>query len=320
VALTAIVLAGLPASALSSARDALRLRYPDYVVRGAAAPVRGDGMANYDDQEIAKVLNVAAEAVFGSSDRPLGFCQNAQRGCTNKIATGRACERTGKQACVLMKPTRLFLLYQEGRHTDDLLRQFAHAVLPLMIPAETYNRSDATAVLCEAAIEGMKDRAAAIELRLGFGSPLLLPPKAFGRGSAVRDMLNRIANGSDPSKEERQFRQGYYDKPSKAFVGRSDLIFQGAQNSGLHGGTIKDMADPSLALSRRYRLGCHYDGEFHWDVFPRDGSHLAGHYAFDCRETGRFKPKGKYANVLVDDCLRGASTPAPAASLTTKAK
>lgn len=304
MALTAIVLAGMPARALAATRQRLRDRFPDYIVRGAAAPERSGRLTRYDVSEIMKVLDQAVEAVFGTSDRPLGFCKNAQRGCENKVASGRSCERTGTQACTLLKPRRLFMLAQEGELIEELMRRFAHAVLPEVVPSALYNNGDATGQFCEAAVSRLEQRACAIERKLDFGSPLLLPPTAFGRSGAVREMLIRVAAGADPLAETRAFRQAYYDRPRKAFVGRSDLAFRPASDSGLHGGTIRPQTDPALALSRRYRLGCEYNGEYHWDVSAGDGSHLNGNYSFRCRQAGLSRPSGKYANVLVDDCLR----------------
>lgn len=302
MALTAIVLAGFPSSVLEAVRERLGRRYPGYVIRGAAAPLRHNGLSLYDSAEIAKVLNQAADGVFGSSKRPVGFCQNSQRGCRKATAKGK-CDISGNQACTLTRPERLLLLYQEGEREDDLLRSFAHAPLPYRVPQNLYGHRQNAADVCEAAVEELNRRATAIERKLGLGSALLLPPKAFGQSGAVRLMLDRVAQGSDPIRELRTFRQNHYDRPTRSFIGRSRLGFKAGQDAGLHGAP-HDESNISIALSRRYRLGCHYDGSFHWDVSPSDGSDLNGDYRFATRDKGEQRPRGRNVNVLVDDCLR----------------
>lgn len=302
MALTAIILAGFPGSVLDAIRDRLSTRFPGSVIRGLAAPTHHNGLAVYAESEIAKVLDQAADGVFGSSRRPVGFCRNAQRGCSKTVADGK-CDKAGNQACSLQKPDRLFLVYQEGTHETALLKRFAHAALPFRIPRRVYGQRRHTADLCEDAVERLQARAAVIERSLEFGSALLLPPAAFGQSDAVASLLDRVAAGKEPVRELRAFRQAHYDKQSRAYVGRSRLGFSPGHYAGLHG-EPNDIADLSIALTRRYRLGCAYDGTFHWDVSPLDGSHLSGKYRFKTRDNGAQRPKGRRANVLVDDCLR----------------
>lgn len=302
MALTTIILAGFPGTVLGAVREKLSRRYPGFVIRGLASPTRATGLANYDTDEITKVLGQAADGVFGSSKRPIGFCQNSQRGCQNKIADGK-CNKAVNQACSLEKPHRLFLLYQEGEHEKVLLHNFAHSALPFRIPKFFYGQRGNTADQCEIAVEKLNRRAAAIERHLKLGSALLLPPKAFGQSRAVEELLERIASGNDPLHELRSFRQFHYNKEARAFVGRSRLGFRPGQDAGLHG-EPHDAHDVAIALSRRYRLGCVYQSSFHWDVSPLDGSHLAGKYKFQTRDKGLQRPQGRNANVLVDDCLR----------------
>lgn len=302
MALTAIILAGFPGSVLGAVRDRLSTRYPGSVIRGVAAPTYHNRLAVYAEAEIVKVLDQSADGVFGSSRRPVGFCRNAQRGCSKKVADGK-CDNAGHQACVLDKPDRLFLVYQEGANEAMLLKRFAHAALPFRIPRSVYGQRRHTADQCEDAVERLYARAALIERSLDFGSALLLPPTAFGQRDAVADLLDRVAAGRDPVRELRAFRQDHYDKQSRAYVGRSRLGFSPGHDAGLHG-EPNNMEDVSIALTRRYRLGCAYEGTFHWDVAPLDGSHLAGNYQFKTRDKGPQRPKGKSANVLVDDCLR----------------
>ena len=302
MALTAIILAGFPGSVLDAVRSRLSTRYPGSVIRGIAAPTYHNGLAVYAEAEIAKVLDQSAEAVFGSSKRPVGFCRNAQRGCSKTVADGK-CDNAGHQACALEKPNRLFLVYQEGTNEAVLLKRLAHAALPFRIPRSVYGQRRHAADQCEDAVERLYARAALIELSLNFGSALLLPPAAFGQRNAVSDLLDRIAAGKDPVRELRAFRQNHYDAQSRAYVGRSRLGFSPGHDAGLHG-EPNDMDEVAIALTRRYRLGCVYDGTFHWDVAPLDGSHLAGNYQFKTRDKGSQRPKGKSANVLIDDCLR----------------
>lgn len=302
MALTAIILAGFPDTALGAVREQLSRRYPSYVIRGAPALIRNTRLSLYDADEIAKVLGQAADGVFGSSKRPVGFCRNVQRGCRNKVADGK-CDRASNQACALDKPNRLFLLYQEGEHESELLRIFAHAALPFRILRDVYGQRRKAADQCEIAVEELNGRATAIESHFKLGSALLLPPKAFGQGGAVGDLLRRVASGHDPMRELRAFRQSHYDKASHSFIGRSRLGFKQGQDAGLHGDPA-DADDVAIALSRRYRLGCVYDGSFHWDVSPLDGAHLNGNYRFETRDNGTQRPQGRNANVLVDDCLR----------------
>jgi hypothetical protein len=271
------------------------------VIRGAAAPTRHDGLCLYDTDEISKIMDRAADSIFGSSKRPHGFCQNSQRGCQKKA--GGKCDLAEHQTCTLNKPDRFYFIYQQGSREEDLFRKLGFSSLPYQVPQALYGKAEQSASFCEKAISELNQRAALIEQQLRSGSALLLPPKAFGRNGAVRVMLDRISNGSDPTEELRNFRQNYRDKVSRQFIGRSNLGFKPAQSSGLHGAP-HDNGDTSIALTRRYRLGCKYDGSFHWDVGPLDGSHLDGAYRFDTRDKGMVSPKGKYANVLVDDCLR----------------
>jgi len=210
---------------------------------------------------------------------------------------------SGNQACLLTKPDRLFLLYQKGEREDDFFRTLAYSPLPFCISQDLYGQRQNVADVCEGAIEDLNGRATVIERHLRLGSALLLPPKAFGQGNAVGLMLDRIAQGSDPTAELRTFRQDYYDRTSHQYAGRSRLGFRPGQDAGLHGAP-HDADDVSIALSRRYRLGCQYDGAFHWDVSPMNGSHLNGNYRFQTRDTGEQRPRGRNANVLVDDCLR----------------
>ena len=302
MALTTVILAGLTGSVLDAVREQLSQRYPGVVIRGLASATRNNRLAFYDAGEITKVLGQAVDGVFGSSKRPIGFCQNSQRGCQKKVADGK-CDRADNQTCALEKPARLFLIYQQGENEEALLRGFAHAALPFRMPRSTYGQRRNAADMCEAAIKTLNERAASIECHLSLGSALLLPPKAFGQRRAVNGLLERIALGNDPVRELRSFRQNHYDKAARAFVGRSRLGFSPGQDAGLHG-EPHDANDPSIALSRRYRLGCVYQGSFHWDVSPLDGSHLAGNYEFQTRDKGSQRPQGRNANVLVDDCLR----------------
>lgn len=295
------MLAGFPRTALDAVRERLKVRFPSYVIRGVAATTRHNHLCLYDSGEITKVLDQAADAVFGSSKRPMGFCRNEQRGCQKK-PRGK-CDLASHQACTKTMPDRLFLLYQEGEREEDLFRKFSHAPLPLCVPKELYAKPRQAADFCEDAIEQLNRRAGLIAGQLRAGSALLLPPKAFGRSSAVKLMLDRVARGSDPTSELRAFRQDFYDKATRKFVGRSDLGFMPGQAAGLHG-TPNDQTDAAIALTRRYRLGCTYRGDFHWDVSPMDGSDLNGRHRFETRDNGVLSPKGKNANVLVDDCLR----------------
>ncbi|WP_267433843.1 hypothetical protein, partial [Sphingomonas sp. GM_Shp_1] len=263
---------------LDAVRGRLSRDFSGYVVRGVAAPTRRNGLAVYDSDEIAKVLGQAADGVFGSSRRPVGFCRNAQRGCS-KTGAGRKCDKAGHQACALEQPRRLFLVYQEGSNEAELLKTFAHAALPLRIPRSVYGQRQHTADRCAEAIRTLNARAAVIEPVLKPGSALLLPPRIFGQHNAVTNLLDRVVAGKNPVRELRDFRQLHWDKAERAFVGRSRLGFSPGHDAGLHG-EPHDHADIAVALTRRYRLGCVYDGAFHWDVSPMDGSHLAEKYEF----------------------------------------
>ncbi len=302
MALTTIILAGFPGNVLDAVRDRMSRDFSGYVVRGVAAPTRRNALAVYDAEEIAKVLGQAADGVFGSSRRPVGFCRNVQRGCS-KTGAGRKCDKAGHQGCTLEQPRRLFLVYQEGTSEAELLKSFAHAALPLRIPRNVYGQRQHTADRCFEAVRTLNARAAVIEPALKLGSALLLPPGIFGQHHAVTNLLDRVASGRDPVRELRDFRQLHWDKTARAFVGRSRLGFSPGHDAGLHG-EPHDLADIAIALTRRYRLGCVYDGAFHWDVSPLDGSHLAEKYVLNTRDKGKLRPGGKNANVLVDDCLR----------------
>jgi hypothetical protein len=139
-------------------------------------------------------------------------------------------------------------------------------------------------------------------------SPFLLPPLNFGAGKLVDKMLVSALGSPEPDKVATAFRRGNWDKSQNNFKARSDLRFAPAKGMARHG-NASDEHDPALALSKHYRLGCSYHDEFHWDVRPGDRSDLGGSYPFYCRcdpddKVATKHPKGRYVNVLIDDCLR----------------
>jgi hypothetical protein len=280
----------------------LRARYSDnHVFRGDGARLYGDRLANYHDEYISRVVATASESVFGHSLRPKGFCRNPGRGCALIGARKESCVRNPSQTCYLQKPDFFLLLYQEGHSQEQLLKRLHHSVFPIQLPQACYDRVERTVSESVGAIRravpllnilrGALDRAK---------KALLLPPLNFGRGPDLEMLFSAGLQGSELDKQLHGFRVDHFSRPHQAYKGRNRTAFK----PGMHGEASDEMGD-EFALSKIFRLGCQYDGAFHWDVSRLDGNPFDGTISFFCRKNGVERPKGRgHVNVLVDDCLR----------------
>lgn len=245
-----------------------------------------------------------SDAVFGKSKRPLGFCRNANRPCALKSKGRHTCSKSSETTCTLKRPEFLVLAYQDGPGKNRLLRTLHYSAYLIEIPAAAYGNADATSVFLIDALRQASNTLPTIAATFQRGAcPLLLPPNNFGMGRVVERMLDRILAGADLKAEITQFRRERFDRERRTYKARSGLGFSPAIASQRHG-MPASQAEMALALSNHFRLGCTYDGAFHWDVSQLDGNHLSGKTPFYCRRDGVSHPKGKNVNVLVDDCLR----------------
>ena len=300
--LYAVALAGVPGRIVGSVVQALQERFADsHVFRGAGAPLRDNGQTLYNDAVVDEALRMAADAVFGKSRRPHGFCRNTGRPCAIKNAGKNDCGRSAEQTCSLQKPDFLIVLYQEGANEEKLLNTLHHSAYCVRLPKSCYNRRDRT---IEAAVGALKEAGPVLgRIRRDIGSsksPLLLPPNNFADASLNALLRDALKDGAKAQAE--QFKRAYYGKKEQAYISRKALGFEPAALAGRHG--IADVHSRSdLAVSRSLRLGCQYVRDFHYDVSRLDRRDFGGRTIFSCREKGTLRPHGGHANVSVDDCV-----------------
>ncbi|MEH7905518.1 hypothetical protein V7794_30760 [Rhizobium laguerreae] len=299
----AVVIAGLPGKISSSVKDTLQERFTDnHVFRAAGAPYYDDGSTVYDGQVIADTLRMGVDAVFGKSARPNGFCRNVDRPCALHYGNKDACGKLESETCFRLKPDFLIVIYQTGLNEEQLLTALHHSALTIRLPAACYAHLTKTVDAC---IEALKASYSVLgTVRRNFESaknPLTLP--VLNARTRELDSLLSLANKTGGKSESEQFKRTFFSRSSGSYKLRTPLEFQPSQLNGRHG--IPDAkANDAIALSRIYRLGCQYLRDFHYDVHRNDDKHLSGNHAFHCREGEEDKyPKGRNANVTVDDCL-----------------
>ena len=300
----AIILAGLPGRAHNLTLERLRAAFPvGYVIRGVAAPLSSARRANYAPTAVDAVLAAASDAVFGHSRRPVSFCRNPQRTCAAKAIAGKTCGRSGAQSCALEAPTRLILLFQQGDAEQRLLSRFHFAALQRQLPERLYNKPALTAEYCVEQVTLLANKASLVEGALrDRGNPLLLPPKNFGKGGAVSNLLNAVNACADIKQSVEGFRRDHFRRDVRKFEGSRNLGFKPAERNEQHG-TGTEAPSIDWALPKRFRLGCAYDNSQHWDVSPLDGKGFQKKIAVTCREHGRQFPPKRHVNIWPDDWI-----------------
>jgi hypothetical protein len=303
--LFAAVVAGVPARIINAVVQAIRDRYPDQaVVRGAGARTYDNRLAAYTESYLNEVLDEAADAIFGKSERPNGFCRNSQRACADRSeGQAKLCSKAQASTCSRAKPDRFFLIYQECNEEDELrlLERFYYSPYLIAIPRDYYDRSLDTSEHIRNMIEIGLDKSRAISTNLHSSAPsLLLPPSNFGRRD-LKKLVRRHMSGRASASDLKQFRATYF-RNRTYFAGRSSLAFQPTQPGTDHGQAGLE-GDASIAISHHYRAGCASPDGFHWDVYRENKDDLAKQIRFDCRQAGEKWPDGSHANLLSDDCL-----------------
>jgi hypothetical protein len=302
--LYAVTICGVPARILPNVLIELRQRYSDrHTIQGVGARLYDDGLARYTSTNVPEALQAAANAVFGKSARPWGFCRNAHRQCALTNSRQDSCAKSETQSCGLKRPDFLFVLYQEGENEQELLSGLHHAALVFSLPRGCYNKRNQTIEAAVAAITRGTDIAGRIRASLtSKHRSLLLPPLNFDNPALVGIFVH--ANRGDDLRESlRRFGSEYFRREYSSFKGRLGLGFKPATSQGQHG-AVSDEQTPELALTKSYRLGCQYDGSFHWDVSRLDGKHLDNRITLRCRRSGARCVHGPYVNLTVDDCIR----------------
>jgi hypothetical protein len=195
------------------------------------------------------------------------------------------------------------LLYQAGEFEGALLSAFHHTAMAIQLPKDCYGHQTRTISAAIKAIDTAERLLTVISnTNASSSSPFLLPPNNF-RSAMLDEILISPASAKAERLRER-FRQENFDRKQKRYVAkRSALYFSPAKAQERHG--VPDLKErPDIALSRLYRLGCYYEGNFHYDVGLTIDNHMDGKVLISCRERGQIYPKAKYVNLLVDDCLR----------------
>lgn len=297
---TAVVLAGLPGKMYWPIYRLLNERFPTgYVFRGIPGKSLGVGRALYDDGQIAKLMQQAADAVWGNSRRSNAFCRNPQRPCALRDGK-KACGKTADQSCSLAKPDRLLVLANAGDGLGRLLNHLVDAALFAELECPDGTSEAALGLDCVEKVERLQRKAAEVEARISDPScPLLLPPVNFGAG-AVRNLLARINACSPTGKEVTAFRRDNFDRAFRAFRNERGILFSAAKPEARHG-REGGHASIGAALRATYRLGCAYTQDYHWDCTIKTEGGLAGKMAFKCSVKGKIWPKGRHTNTWPDD-------------------
>ncbi|WP_455918749.1 hypothetical protein [Ensifer canadensis] len=302
--LYAVVLAGLPGRIAPAVKAEIQEKYSDnVVVRATGALLQKDKLALYDNQTITDVVKSAADAVFGKSKRPHGFCRNIDRPCALRDPIKLSCGKTDEQTCIRQRPDFLLVLYQEGQYEAHLLEALHHCALTVKLPKTCYNHLGRTTTAVTDGIEAARSTLGIIKKMMeSTKTPLLLPSKNLKEKGF--DKLLSAANRSGAKNDVEQFKRQWFDKRKHYYICRPQLAFEPSSLSGRHG--IPDVNEnPALALSRNYRLGCQYIRDFHYDVYRQDEKHLSGGHEFVCREIGSRWPSERHINITVDDCILG---------------
>lgn len=297
---TAVVLSGIPATTLHGVMRRLSADFAQgYVFRARPAPLSRFAAAQYTSAIVDGAISNATDAVFGNTRRALSFCRNPSQPCAKSGDLKKTCGLQAGQSCMLERPDRLLLFYQEGHDEAALRRQFYHSAFSRRIPAAAYGDVDATVDEISAGIRDIRARLDAIEREFTTRrTPLLLPPKGFRTGGAVVDLITKIEQGADPSAVVQQFRQDHWRQDGLAFESGQRLLFRAEEKHGIAG-----PLEPAFALSATYRLGCVIAPGFHWNVTAVDGKHLSGR-TIDCRAGGAIKITDSHVNLFADDRIR----------------
>jgi hypothetical protein len=298
----AVTLGGVPARIMPTVLTSLRARYSDnHAFRGEGARLYNDGLANYHEEYVSRLVATASENVFGTSARPKGFCRNPGRGCALIAPRKDSCLRNPSQTCYLQKPDFLLLLYQAGHSEEALFKRLHHSVFSIQLSQGCYDRAERTIGEAVEAIRRAVPLLDSVRTALNRAKKaLLLPPLNFGRGPELEELFRAALQGDTLAGQLQSFRADHFLKSRRAYRGRNKLAFR----PGTHGVAGDELRD-ELALSKVFRLGCQYDNNFHWDVSRLDCSAFDGSITFHCRRGGPERPSGpKHVNVLVDDCLR----------------
>lgn len=306
----AVAIVGVPEATLKIVREKLKKEFPNgYVIRAKADFLSKSKITSYPENKISDALALLSDAVFGSSQRPVGFCRNSERPCAEKSNGRHTCGKTATSTCDLKRPDFVILAYQEGEGKKKLRDKFHHAVHFIEIPSEYYGIPRETSEFLIDRIKSAKKWSPLLAKSYGVSAcPLLFPPKNFGLGNVVGKLLERVNDGGRPKEEAEQFRREFFSREKKAFKARADLGFTLAVGNLRHG-AAKEHGNVELALSSHYRLGCNYDDTLHWDVSLISGqkskASFSGKVMFYCRAGDSAHPSGvRNVNVLIDDCLR----------------
>lgn len=302
---TAVAVVGVPGTITNALRKRLEREFPSgYVLRVTGAIVRRDNLASYDPGLLEQALDAATDAVFGNSQRPVGFCRNPNRPCQKNSGGRHTCGRSGNEACMLDKPRFLLVAYQDGESKNRLKELLYFAPIFFEIPKDLYGKPKQTADFVAQKVRSISKLLPLIQDTFSAGTPppLLLPPRNFGSGDAVRKLIERVtAVQASPKLEVTDFRRVFFERKRGCFVGRGGLGFCGPAPHG----TAAAYERRDIALSRNYRAGCAYPPDRHWDVQPPPpAKSLGGRWTIYCRLSGESRPRGRYVNLLTDDCVR----------------
>lgn len=303
--LFSVVVLGVPARIVKIVLATIRERYPDQAVaRAVGARYYENRLALYPAPYRANALTAAADAVFGKSDRPVGFCRNAHKECAALGAKRKNCDQLETASCGREKGHHFIVAYQEGAEIEEqsLLEDFHFSPYAIKIPREFYDRSTDTSEYIIQKISEALNYFQILDGHISGRTPaVLLPPKNFGR-KELRKLVRRAMIGRATPREMREFKSQFF-KEQSFFEGRSKLAFEPTDAGTSHGGASVSK-DVSIALSRYYRAGCCYGEGFHWDVYRTNKDDLAGSVEISCRVKGKQYPRGTHVNVLVNDCIR----------------
>jgi hypothetical protein len=300
---TAVVLAGMPASIGAHVVQALRNRFNDgYVFRAPAAPSNRAPLASYSASNIDHILESARDAVFGSTKRPSSFCRNPTHSCVLKGRSKKHCNKMSNEACFLVKPDFLVVMYQRGMNESNFIERLHYCAHLVEIPDRCYGRLQKTIEFVVSTLHKCRTSLRAIRDEISSKNSLLLLPPLNFTGREIERLLKSACYGTIDS---RPFRRDFYSKGTRGYLGRKrQLAFKLSEAGGQHGTPgPQDRAD--LALTRHHRAGSSYPGNWHYDVTRVDGRDFDGSIKFFCRDNATIYPKGvDHVNVLVDDCVR----------------
>ncbi|MGO7805077.1 hypothetical protein ACC694_22240 [Rhizobium ruizarguesonis] len=301
------IIAGLPKAAYSQCVEALELRYPQAIFKGA--PAASADAALYPNHYIETLIRSAGE--FAVRRRANG----------NEQPT----------------PASLILIFVPSFDQEELLKTFDFAVMPAPLPVLA-TRDDRGAQLrhqpklaLEEIVGAIKPSSdaqlalAEVRRRLAFQSDneaILLPPGNFNiKDSSLRTVFREFRNGARDW-TDRLTHLGptdlkHEDVPSRIakqqtrrpFVDQRGMAFFIAHPNAYDAPTRE--ADSTTAailstLQSLYRFGGSIVSGLHHDAQRSDGSPLGG-ATFHCSEKGPIQSNEGYANVYPNDFVRVGS-------------